>query len=273
MTGRWRQPKGDAESAPLRNGIRDNQINHPALTRRVPPNDEPPSMRIGMRIACSPIESERPATPELRRALKRFLARPAVTDLIADFVHVDNLAWGSWGTSARNNLAAVLTDGNEDVAPPAWARLLLPDPTLPLPWRDPLCADFLVHIEPRARNGEPTALADLIAWHRRFASAFVLFDAVTRYMLEGDLRLTTDKEPSGKLAVWLETPRDLTQLVDVERHDRVAGTQVSRWFHGYAVADDTGARSTVVAAQWIRQLCDDALHLDDYEQVILALDA
>jgi hypothetical protein len=73
--------------------------------------------------------------------------------------------------------------------------------------------------------------------------------------------------------VWLATPNGLDELVDVSDLQRLAGSHVSPWFHGYAVADESGGRRrSVVATEWIRRMCDDALHLDGYEPLLLTLD-
>ncbi|MGH3709708.1 MAG: hypothetical protein ACRDRQ_16740 [Pseudonocardiaceae bacterium] len=162
-----------------------------------------------------------------------------------------------------------MTDGNEDIAPPAWARVLLPDAAVPRYGRDSRCADFVLHIEPRTRNGEPAPPRDLAQWHWRFTRASTVFDTITSHLLAGELRLATSTDPSSKLAVWLNTPSDLTQLVDTSQYDRVAGTHVRPSYDGYAVADLSGDDPTVVATEWTRQLCDTALHLDDYEETLL----
>lgn len=146
--------------------------------------------------------------------------------------------------------------------------VLLPDPTVPRYGRDPRCADFVLHIEPRTRRGDPAPPRDLAQWHRCFTRAFTIFDTITSHLLTGELRLATN-DLAGTLAVWLDTPSDLTQLADTRRYDRVPGTLVSRQFNGYAVADASGTDLVAMATEWTRQLCDTALHLDDYEGTLL----
>lgn len=267
MTQRWRQPMDEAERRPLFNGVRDNRMDHPGYNRTSA--DTPPSVRIGLRVACTPIPPSRPNTSELRRALLRVLGRPVVSTLIADMTHTEGLTWEKRDSRGRHNLGAVLTDGQENVAPPAWARVLLPDPTVSSFGRDPQCADFVLHVEPRARHGEPAPARDLAWWHRCFSSALTVSDTITTHFLTGELGLVTGDEPSSKLAVWLKAPRDLTQLVDITAHDRLPGTYLLPWFDGYAVADADGSGPAVVATEWIRKLCDDALYLDDYEEALL----
>lgn len=80
MTRRWRQASNDTERSPLFNGVRNNRMDHPAYNRRTKPTDTPPSLRIGLQVACSPIPSAQPGTSELRRTLLRVLSRPTVVD-------------------------------------------------------------------------------------------------------------------------------------------------------------------------------------------------
>jgi len=270
MTRSWRQPADDTERSPLFNGVRDNRMDHPAYNRQAP-TDVPPSIRVGFRVACSPIAADRPSTSDLRRALLRTLGRPEITDLIGDVTGVENMTWSNRGSQGRHNVGAVLNDFDETVAPFAWARLLLPDPALQLHWRDSRCADFILHIDSRTRRGVLATPRDLATWHRWFTRAFTILEIVSTRLLMGELRLTTEGDPAATLAVWLDTPRHLEQLVDIRSFNREPGTYISRQFAGYAVAADTGASPAAVATSWIRQLCDNSLHIYDYEEELLSI--
>lgn len=62
----------------------------------------------------------------------------------------------------------------------------------------------------------------------------------------------------------------MTALVDTTGTGRLAGSSISNYFGAYAVADPSGLPSAKFTTEWIRQLCDDALRLDDYESILIA---
>lgn len=270
MTRRWRQPLDDTEQRPLFNGVKDNVMSHPGYSGRTS-QTTPPSIRIGLRVACSPIAPSHPTTSEIRRAFLRALDLPAIADLVASLTDGEDLAWTSWDSTGRHNHGAVLGGGQDDIAPTAWARILLPEPGRSSFWTDPRCADFVLHIEPRTRQGRLSAARGLSSWHRSFVKALTLPDAIAASLLTGELGLDTPDQPSATAAVWLTAPHDLTELVDINGLQRLTGSHLSSWFHGYAVADESGGqRQSVAATDWIRRMCDDALHLDGYEPLLLA---
>jgi hypothetical protein len=270
MTRRWRQPVNEEERRALFNGVRDNTLGHPGYTSRTFA-DTPPSLRLGVRIACSPLGPVRPSTSEIRRAFLRLLNSPVIAEFIAAVTDTSSAEWTSWEGNGRHNHAAVFSDDPEQGAPTAWARILLPDPDHPSVSRDPRCADFLLHVEPRTRHGEPALPVNLAAWHHRFTAGLDVPAAVARELLAGDLRLSIDDEPATKIAVWLESRPDLSTLVDLAGCRQLRGTHVSPWFGGYAVADGTGDPPGALAVEWLRQMCDDALRLDGYEPILLTL--
>lgn len=270
MVSQWRQPDHEDERRALYNGVRDNSLGHPGYAGRKF-EDTPPALRLGVRVACSPLGSVRPSTSEIRRAFVRVLDSPAVTKFVAALTDASGSTWTPWEGNGRHNHSAVLTDDPEHGAPTAWARILLPDPGYPSVSRDPRCADFVLHVEPRTRDGDPAPPVNLATWHRRFIDGLGLPDAIVTGFLAEDLRLTTGEEPSTKIAVWLEARPDLSTLVDVAGCRRLPGTQMSPWFSAYAVADGNGEPPSSLAVEWLRQMCDDALHLDRYEPTLLTL--
>lgn len=272
MTRRWRQPLNDTERRPLFNGVKDNTMNHPGYAGRSS-NTTPPSLRIGLHVKCSPIAPSNPSTSEIRRAYLRTLDHAAIANLVNSLSDEEGLVWTPWDSSGRDNHGAVFGRGDQDdTAPTAWARILLPDPARSSFWRDPQSADFVLHIEPRERNGQPAPARGLPDWHRLFAQALSLPDVIASSLLSGELALNTPEEPSTKAAVWLTAPHDLTELVDISGLRRLPGSYISSWFHGYAVADETtGHGASVVATEWIRRMCDDSLRLDGYEPHLLIL--
>jgi hypothetical protein len=272
MGRQWRQPVNEAERRGLFNGVRDNSLNHPGYTGRTHQNT-PPSLRLGLRVACSPLDSVRPSTSEIRRAFLRVLDSPVITQFIAGVTDTSGSTWTSWEGNGRHNLAAVFAEDPEQGAPTAWARILLPDPDPDHAsvFRDPLCADFVLHVEPRTHRGEHGPPVNLATWHRRFIDSLDVPDAIATGLLAGDLRLSIGDEPATKIAVWLEGRPDLSALVDITGSRRLRGTQVSPWFSGYAVADGSGDPPAALAVEWIRQMCDDSLYLDGYEPMLLTL--
>lgn len=269
MARRWRQPINDTEQIPRFNGVLENRMNHPAYTSRAALADTPPSVRIGLRLACSPIPPDQPSTSELRHAMLRVLSQPTITGFVTELTHIEGLKWQSRDCHGRHNQGAVLTNGDDEVAPPAWARILLPDPTVSPPGRNSQCAHFVLNIEPRTPRSKLTPPRDLTWWQKAFSSAFSVLEVVSAHLLVRELRLTTSQDPADELAVRLDASHDLTEIIEINRYKRVAGTHIARSFVICAVADDNGLIPAKLATQWLRQLCDTALHLDDYERTLL----
>lgn len=272
MTDRWRQPFDDTERRPLFNGVKDLTLNHPGYTGRTH-QDTPPSVRVGLRLACGPLGSWHPTTSELRRAFLRVLSQRPIAEFVAGMTHVEGLTWTARDSHGRHSHGAVLAGGQDDVAPTAWARVLLPESGGPSFWRDPQCADVVLHVEPRTRHGELAPARDLTSWHRHFTRALAIPQAIAASLLVEELGLVVSREPATKVAVWLSARDNLTQLVDINDCQRVPGTHVSGWFNAYAVADTAGQAPPAVATEWIRQMCDDVLHLDGYEPILLSFSA
>lgn len=272
MIGMWREPVDDTERRPLFNGVKTILMDHPGYTGRAH-RDAPPAVRIGLRVACSPLASSSyPSTSELRRAFLRVLAQPPITGLIAALTHVEGLAWSPRDCHRRHNHGAVLTGDQHDTAPAGWARILLPEPDTQSFWRDPRCADFVLYVEPRTRRGDPAPAQDIAFWHRILSRALAIPDAIASALLSAELDLHVGDSPPAVVAAWLFTTDDLTQLVDLAGCTRLPGTRISSTFDAYTVADPDGQQPNAVATEWIRQMCDDALHLDGYEPTLLTLD-
>jgi hypothetical protein len=194
-----------------------------------------------------------------------------IAQFVAGVTDTSGSTWTSWEGNGRHNHAAVFAEDPEQGAPTAWARILLPDSSHASVFIDPRCADFVLHVEPGIHRGEPAPPANLEAWHRRFIDSLDVPDAIATTLLAGDLRLSIGEEPTTKIAVWLEGRPDLSTLVDITGCRRLRGTQGSPRFGGYAVADRNGDPPAALAGEWIRQMCDDALHLDGYEPMLLTL--
>ena len=84
VTGRWSQTT-DGSQVPALMRIGDVAMSHPGLMRSL--QDKPPSMRIGMLVACEALGAE-PPTSELRSRFLSLLAHPPIAGLVAAGSHV-----------------------------------------------------------------------------------------------------------------------------------------------------------------------------------------
>jgi hypothetical protein len=79
------------------------------------------------------------------------------------------------------------------------------------------------------------------------------------------VRLRPSTQPLTRVGLAITAATDLAELVDLTSTATVAGTSVCPWFHAAAAATGSGAAAADVANAWVTALCDNALHLDDYE--------
>ena len=269
ITGRWRLATNAVGSEMLQ--LQNNGMNHPGYTRRTPQDNPPPSFRIGMSVACSPLDPTTPTTTEVRARFLSFLGQPPVIDLVRELTALgDGLAWRARDDNPRHNFAAVLSLPNTQEAPLAWARVLLPEEMTRRHGRDFRSAYLVLYVEPRSADGSPAPAASLVSWHQRLSQALKLPAALAEFLV-GQLGLPTSADPAAEVGVWLKTPQALTELVDVDGYASVEGSAQSNWFMGFAMADPDGQRLSDLAEAWLRQLCDSALHLDGYEADLASL--
>jgi hypothetical protein len=128
----------------------------------------------------------------------------------------------------------------------------------------------VLYVEPRSADGRPAPAASLVGWHQRLSEALKLPAALAEFVT-GQLGLSTSADPAAEIGVWLKAPRALTELIDVDGYASVEGSAQSNWYMGFAMADPSGQRLGDLAEAWLRQLCDSALHLDDYEADLASL--
>ena len=125
VTDRWRPTINEVSSEMLQ--LQNNGMSHPGYTSR-PSENLPPSVRIGMSVACSPLDPATPTTSEVRARFLSFLGQPPVMDLVRELTTLsDGLAWRARDDNPRHNFAAILSLPDTEEAPVAWARLLLPE--------------------------------------------------------------------------------------------------------------------------------------------------
>jgi hypothetical protein len=97
------------------------------------------------------------------------------------------------------------------------------------------------------------------------------FPAALAHFLGEELGLPTTDERLTSAAVWMDTPDALSNYVHIGNCQQLPGSPSSPRFEGYAVLDRMGETVTDMAIEWIRQMCDNTLHLDNYETLLSAL--
>jgi hypothetical protein len=265
VTERWRQTT-DGFEVPELMRITHVGMSHPGYMRR-DPGAKPPSLRVGMLVACSPL-GPAPATSELRSRFLSFLDWAPIMGLITELSHVDaGFSWTPWGGHGRINVEAVLTGENDEEAPAASALLLLPEIGTSRYGRDSRYAELVLDIEPRSPDGSPAAPGGLAAWHGRFTRALNLPAVLARF-LSDELGLIPADDPPAQAGVWLNASRSMSELIDVGQLKPVKGAMGSNQFMGWAVADPGGDPAEATAVDWLTQMCDHTLHLDGYEPVL-----
>lgn len=274
--GRWRQPRDDQETSRLRNTLRDNRSSHPGLAARSSQDHGSPAVRVGISVPCGVLDAAAPSTSDVRRILLGFLGRAPIADLV-EIVAPSNsgAAWTMWGGQGRGNHEAVLGDGKDQTAPVAWARVLIPEASMQVPVYQRR-ADLVLEIERRDPAGAAVSALGVMAWHHPFALALSLPTAFAG-LLADELGVAVPGEISqldgrvAAVAMWLSAGQSVTDLVDARGFQQLRGGVVRAGFDGYAVADVDGVPADSAAVEWIRQLCDNVLHLDDYESALSAL--
>jgi hypothetical protein len=268
FTDRWQSSLNGVSTGVLQ--LQNNSMSHPGYMRRSS-TDNPPSVRIGMRVACAQL-APTAVSSQLRAAFHRFLQQPAVMDLVRELTETPpGAVWTARDDNPPFNFGAVLAVADTEEAPVAWARVLLPEELTRRYGRDATSAYLVLCIEPRTAGGTVAPAASLAGWHQRLGGIMKLPGAFAGF-LGGDIALPTTADPPAEVAVWLKAPRTLTEMVEVEAFDEVAGTPQSNWFMGVAVASSDGQQSSGMVQAWLREMCDSSLHLNDYEADLASLD-
>ena len=270
ITDRWRLTVNKVSTGMLQ--LQNNNISQPGCSRRSPMGNQPPSVRIGMMVACAQLDAAA-STSDLRAKFQRFLSQPPVMDLVRELSEIgEGATWTARDDNPPFNFGAVLAppDTEEEEAPVTWARVLLPESLTKQYGRDARCAYLVLYAEPRTADGAPAPAASLVSWYRRLSGALKLPAALAAFLVD-DLGLSTADDPAAEVGVWLKAPHALTELVEVDAFDTVAGSPQSNWFMGFAIASPDGEQASGTALAWLRQMCDSSLHLDDYESALASL--
>jgi hypothetical protein len=264
-TDRWR-PTTNGFDVPAMMQISNVSMPDPSTRPRLP-YEIPPTMRVGAVVACDSLGSGMP-TSELRTRFLRLLGRPPITALVSRLTDLPQGAtWRALAGRGRIYLEAALTGDDEDAAPAASASLLLPDPSVSGYGHDPRYVRFVLEVELRDAHGNPAPAMPLAVLHDRFTRALSTATALTVFLTK-DLGLATSDDPPPQMGIWLKTPRDMSELVDLQGLMTLRGSSQSNLFTGWVLADPTGEPTAVTAVELLRQMCDYTLNLDGYEPVL-----
>lgn len=262
ITDRW-QLTNDGHQVPILMHVRNNSMSHPGYTSQSHTQSPPPSMRIGIVLPCEPLGSI-PATSDIRASFLNFLhGQPCSTLVNAVTTTTTSARWTTREGRGRVNFGAVL-DGDAESAPVAWARLLLPHAdTRPFSY-DPVSAVLIVHIYPRTGDGNVAPPVNLASWHDRFVRALAIPKALTAFLTERLGVATTDGQ-AAQVGVHLDAPHSMTGLVDTEGLQSIPGSPTSNCFMGWAISSPDGQQAPILAREWLTEMCDNTLYLDNYE--------
>jgi hypothetical protein len=241
---------------------------HPGYSGRQP-QDTPPLVKIGMLVACQPIDPASSGT-ELRARFLTFLNSPAVRDLVDALTDVEpGTSWKSLAGHGPRTLEAALTVSENPMngVPTASALFLPPTAGEALYGRNGRSATLILYVEPRTADGQVPPASDLITWARRFSLALAAPRAFADF-LDGDLEVATSNEPSAQLGVWLQSYQPLTVMVNIDGLRMLPGSSPSNQFIGWTFADPDGKPAADASRDLIVQLCEYTLHLDDFESAL-----
>jgi hypothetical protein len=265
ITDRWRQTS-DGGQVPALMSLTHIAMFHPGYGGRQT-QDTPPSVKIGMLVACEPIDPAASGT-EVRAKFAAFLETEAVRTLIGSLTHVDpGMSWKNLAGNGPRTLEAALTAGDDALegVPVASALLVPPVAGESLYGRNGRSATLLFYVEPRTVGGQVPPASGLKAWYRRFDLALTIPGAFAEFLAK-DLALSTCDDPSAQLGVWLQSYHPLTSMVDPQDLQTLPGSSPSNWFIGWTFATRDGKSGKETARDLLSQLCEYTLHLDAFEQ-------
>ena len=246
-------------------------MSHPGYQRRPANENTPPYMRIGIRLPGQPLGSL-PATSDIRVSFLAFLNRLPIRSILAATTIVeDSATWRAQDGQGRFNFGAVLSDGSEN-APVAWARLLLPQAEGSYYGQDAGRALLILHIEPRTPDGSPAPPVALPLWGKRLIHALDLPSSLDKFLAR-DLELSTTCSQPAQIAVSLQAPRSLSELVNTRNITALPGSPATNSFNAWATATPNGQGPAKLVQRWLTDMCDNALYLDGYEPVLDPLGA
>ena len=272
VTDRWRHTS-DGGKVPALMSLTHVTMFHPGCGGRQP-QDPSPSVKIGVLVACQPINPARSGT-ELRANFLAFLESEPMRNLIAALTSVPpDSSWKSLAGNGPRTMEAALTTGQDALGgvPLASALLLPPVAGESLYGRNSESATLIIYTEPRAADGQTPSASDPAAWEQRFELALAMPGAFAQFLAK-DLDLDTSDDPPAQLGVWLQSYGPLTVMVDTRGLKTLPGSSPSNWYTGWAFAAPDGKSGQQTARDFLIQLCEYDLHLDGFEQTLDGADS
>ena len=270
VADRWRHT-GDGAKVPALMRLTQTGFFHPGYMGRKT-EDVPPSVKLGMLVACGPIDSSSSGT-ELRGQFAAFLGSDSVCEVVAALTSVPpGASWKNLAGHGPRTLEAALTakDNPMEGVPVASALFLPPTAGEALYGRDGRSATLVLYIEPRTADGQVPPPSNLEVWRRRLSLSMGLTGAFADF-LDKDLGLGALDDPRSQFGVWLQSHRLLTAMVDVGGLRVLPGASVSTEFIGWAYADPDGNSIAATTRDLLTQLCEYTLHLDGFDHALAAM--
>jgi pimeloyl-ACP methyl ester carboxylesterase len=267
VTDRWCHTS-DGGKVPALMGLTHTGMLHPGYGARQA-QDEPPSVKLGMLVACKPIGPSSSGS-ELRAKFITFLNSAAVHQVIEAHTYVaSGMSWKNLAGHGPRTLEAALTAGDDAIEgiPIASALLLPPIAGESLYGRSSDSATLILYIEPRTAAGRVPPASDLAGWFRRFNLTLTIPDAFAEF-LSKDLGLGAFDDPPAQLGIWLKSHQPLTSMIDTRGLQMLPGSPPSNQFIGWAFADRHGKSISETTRDLLIQLCEYTLHLDSFEQTL-----
>jgi hypothetical protein len=268
VTDRWFYTS-DGGKVPALMGLTHTSMFHPGYSGRQP-QETPPSVKIGMLVACQPIDPAFSGT-EMRAKFIALLNSSAVRSLIKELTDLKpGMSWKNLAGHGPRTLEAALTGSENpmDGVPAASALFLPPTAGESLYGRNGKSATLILYVEPRTADGEVPPASDLASWSRRLALALAMPGPFAAF-LDDALGLATSNDPPAQLGVWLQSHQPLTVMVNIDGLEMLPGSSPPNQFIGWTFADPDGKSAAGVARDLIVQLCEYTLHLDDFEGALV----
>lgn len=268
-TSRWCHTS-DGGKVPALMRLTHTGMSHPGYRGRQA-EETPPSVKIGMLVACQPIDPATGGGTELRARFLAFLSSPAIRAVIEALTIIEpGMSWKNLAGHGPRTLEAALTSSQDALegAPAASALFLPPTAGEALYGRDGRAATLILYVEPRAADGQVPPASGLATWSRRFSLALTAPRAFADFL--DDIGLATSNEPAAQVGIWLQSHQPLTAMVAIEGLQMLPGSSPSNQFTGWAIADADGKPAPATARDLIVQLCEYTLHLDDFEGALVA---
>ena len=241
-----------------------------------------PYVNVGLRARCRPLPRLRPTRATVGEAFMQWLQSAAINNFVDAFAEPSKHAsWRLLDTTKRHRHEAVYEYARDAKGVVAWARLVLPDSRSLSVVRRASFATLVVHVEIRSKSGHTMPPTDLIVWRSRLREPFALMDAFGSF-LRKRLRLglgvhsrvfggEQDQEPDAEIGALLFSRPDISKLVFTGMLPINDAELPSESFSVYAMKNIRGLADIKVADAWLIDMCENPLHLRDYEDTLASI--